>query len=150
MQHTYYKLPLRLDQIIHKRKQATCTLKHSIAQNLHLIISTYRGEAAYSDEFGCSLWDEEFNIQLNFRWKENLCDSLRQAVIQFEKRMQLQEVKVFMQEQYESNEKGKMRVRKCLHIEIKGMIKKTNETFHFRDSIFISPLAQRNTSNKNK
>ena len=143
MQHTFYKLPLRLDQIIQKKKLGTCTLKHSIAQNLHLIISTYRGEAAYSDEFGCSLWDEEFNIQLNFRWKENLCDSLKQAVLQFEKRLQLQEVKVLMQEQNELVEKGNLRVRKCLHIEIKGIIIKTNESFHFRDSIFISPLAQK-------
>jgi len=143
MQHTFYKLPLRLDQIILKKKQATCTLKHSIAQNLHLIISTYRGEAAYSDEFGCSLWDEEFNIQLNFRWKENLCDSLRQAVDQFEKRLQMQDVKVLMQEQNELLEKGNLRVRKCLHIEIKGIIKKTNEPFNFRDTIFISPLAQK-------
>jgi phage baseplate assembly protein W len=143
MAHTFYKLPLRLDQIIQKKKQATCTLKHSIAQNLHLIISTYRGEAAYSDEFGCSLWDEEFNIQLNLRWKENLCDSLKQAVDQFEKRLQLQEVKALMQEQNELLDKGNLRVRKCLHIEIKGIIKKTNEPFHFRDTIFISPLAQK-------
>jgi phage baseplate assembly protein W len=143
MEHLYYKLPLRLDQIIQKRKLATCPLKHSIAQNLHLIISTYRGEAAYSDEFGCSLWDEEFNIQLNFRWKENLCTSLRQAVDQFEKRLELLEVKVMLQEQNELLERGNLRVRRCLHIEIKGVIKKTNEAFHFRDIIFISPLAQK-------
>lgn len=143
MAQLYYKLPLRLDEVIQKNKLVTCTLKHSIAQNLHLIISTYRGEAAYSDEFGCSLWDEEFNIQLNFRWKENLCDSLKRAVDQFEKRLQLQETKVMMQEQNELLKRGNLRVRKCLHIEIKGIIKKTNESFHFRDIIFISPLAQR-------
>lgn len=143
MAHLYYKLPLRLDQVTRKTRLPSCTLKHSIAQNLHLIISTYRGEAAYSDEFGCSLWDEEFNIQLNFRWKENLCDSLKQAVGQFEKRLQLQEVKVMMQEHNELLDKGNLRVRKCLHIEIRGTIRKTNEPFHFRDTIFISPLAQR-------
>jgi phage baseplate assembly protein W len=143
MQHSFYKLPLRLDQIIQKKKLPTCTLIHSIAQNLHLIISTYRGEAAYSDEFGCSLWDEEFNIQLNFNWKETLIDSLKQAVSRFEKRLQLQDVKVLMQEQNELLREGNLRVRKCLHIEIRGLIKKTNEPFHFRDIIFISPLAQK-------
>lgn len=143
MQHNFYKLPLRLDQIIQKKKLPTCSLTHSIAQNLHLIISTYRGEAAYSDEFGCSLWDEEFNIQLNFNWKETLIDSLKQAVSRFEKRLQLQDVKVLMQEQNELLKEGNVRIRKCLHIEIKGLIKKTNEPFHFRDIIFISPLAQR-------
>jgi phage baseplate assembly protein W len=143
MQHSFYKLPLRLDQIIRKKKQVTCTLTHSIAQNLHLLISTYRGESAYSDEFGCSLWDEEFNIQLNYNWKETLTDSLKQAISKFEKRLQLQDIKVLMQEQNELLKEGNLRVRKCLHIEIKGLIRKTNEPFHFRDTVFISPLAQK-------
>jgi len=143
MQHSFYKLPLRLDEIILKKKLQTCSLTHSIAQNLHLIISTYRGEAAYSDEFGCSLWDEEFNIQLNFNWKETLIESLKQAVGRFEKRLQLLDVKVLMQEQNELLKEGNLRIRKCLHIEIRGLIKKTNEPFHFRDIIFISPLAQK-------
>jgi len=143
MQHTFYKLPLRLDEIILKKKLQTCSLTHSIAQNLHLIISTYRGEAAYSDEFGCSLWDEEFNIQLNFNWKETLIESLKQAVGRFEKRLQLLDVKVLMQEQNELLKEGNLRIRKCLHIEIRGLIKKTNEPFNFRDIIFISPLAQK-------
>jgi phage baseplate assembly protein W len=143
MQHSFYKLPLRLDEIIQKKKLQTCSLTHSIAQNLHLIISTYRGEAAYSDEFGCSLWDEEFNIQLNFNWKETLIESLKQAVGKFEKRLQLLDVKVLLQEQNELLKEGNLRIRKCLHIEIRGLIKKTNEPFNFRDIIFISPLAQK-------
>ena len=143
MQYSFYKLPLRLDQIILKKRLQTCSLTHSIAQNLHLIISTYRGEAAYSDEFGCSLWDEEFNIQLNFNWKETLIESLKQAVGKFEKRLRLLDVKVLMQEQNELLKEGNLRIRKCLHIEIRGLIKKTNEPFNFRDIIFISPLAQK-------
>jgi phage baseplate assembly protein W len=143
MQNSFYKLPLRFDQIIQKKRNASCPLKHSIAQNLHLIISTYRGEAAFSDEFGCSLWDEEFNIQLNHRWKENLCDSLKLAITRFEKRFELLDVKANMEEQSELIGKENLRVRRCLHIEIKGTIKKTNEPFNFRDTIFISPLAQK-------
>jgi len=143
MQNSFYKLPLRFDLIIRKKQHASCPLKHSIAQNLHLIISTYRGESAFSDDFGCSLWDEEFNIQLNYRWKETLCDSLKQAITQFEKRFQLLDVKANMEEQSEVMGKENLRVRRCLHIEIKGTIRKTNEPFNFRDTIFISPLAQK-------
>jgi phage baseplate assembly protein W len=143
MQNSFYKLPLRFDQIIQKKRHASCPLKHSIAQNLHLIISTYRGESAFSDEFGCSLWDEEFNIQLNHRWKENLCDSLKQATSLYEKRFQVSEVKANMEEQSELMGKANLRIRRCLHIEIKGTIRKTNEPFNFRDTVFISPLAQK-------
>jgi phage baseplate assembly protein W len=143
MQSSFYTLPLRLDEIIRKKRHATCTFKHSIAQNLHLIISTYRGESAFSDEFGCSLWDEEFNMQLNLRWKENLCESLKQAVAKFEKRLQMQEVKVSLEEMNEYFGRDGLRVRRCLHVEIRGIIKKTNEVFHFRGAIYISPLAQK-------
>ena len=137
-----YKLPLRLDEIMHKQRHQTCTLKHSIAQNLHLLISTYRGESAYSDDFGCSLWDEEFNMQLNPRWKDNLSNSVGLAVATFEKRLELQEVKVSMEEVNEWVGRDNLRVRKCLHIEVKGVIRKTNEPFRYQGTIFISPLAQ--------
>jgi phage baseplate assembly protein W len=143
MKNTYYRLPLRFDQITQKKQHDTCLLNHSIAQNLHLIISTYRGEVAYSDEFGCSLWDEEFNIQLNLRWKEILCDSIRQAMTKFEKRLAVRDVKVSMQEQSKFLEKESVRIRRIVQIEISGVISKTNEPFNFRDTIFISPLAQK-------
>jgi phage baseplate assembly protein W len=143
MKNSYYRLPLRLDRIIQKKQHETCQLNHSIAQNLHLIISTYRGEVAYSDDFGCSVWDEEFNIQVNLRWKEILCDSLKQAVIQFEKRLLFNDVKVSMQEQTKFVEKENVRIRRIIQIEIAGTIRKTNEPLKFRDMIFISPLAQK-------
>ncbi len=143
MQNAYYKLPLRLDLISQKKQHLSCSLKDSIAQNLHLIISTYRGEAAFSEDYGCSLWDEEFNIQLNLRWKENLCDSLTQAIEKFEKRFQLQDIKVSMEEYNELMEKESSRIRKRVRIEMFGTIKKTNEALNFRDLIFISPLAQK-------
>jgi phage baseplate assembly protein W len=142
MQAPLYRLPLRLDEIMRKQRHLTCTLKHSIAQHLHLLISTYRGESSYSEDFGCSLWDEEFNMQLNPRWKDNLSASLTLAIGKFEKRLELQEVKVSMEEVSEWVGKDNLRVRKCLHIEIRGMIRTTNEPFRYQGTIFISPLAQ--------
>lgn len=143
MPHSYYRLPLNLGLIIKKEQHALCGLKQSIAQNLHLIISTYRGEAAYSDDFGCSLWDEEFNLQLDLRWKENLYDSLSLAIDKFEKRLKLHELKATMEELTEVIEKGKARGRRRLKIEISGTIRKTNEPFNFVDLIFICPVAQK-------
>lgn len=142
MPNRYYQLPLRLDQIIHKQQHGVCSLKDSIAQNLHLIIGTYRGESSYSADFGCSVWDEEFNIQLNPRWKENLYESLRKAVSLFEKRFQLTDIKAYLEEKSESMGKDRRCIRKSLRIEMTGVIRRTNEQFNFRDQIYISPLAQ--------
>ena len=132
-----------MDLIIQKKKHPLCGLKDSIAQNLHLIISTYRGEAAFSDDFGCSLWDEEFNLQLDIQWKENLYESLREAIDKFERRLKLIDLKASLEEQSEIVGKDRVRLRRRLKIEIYGIIRKTNEPFNFNDIIFISPLAQR-------
>jgi phage baseplate assembly protein W len=138
----YYQLPLRLDLIIRKQQHTVCNLKDSIAQNLHLIIGTYRGESAYSPDFGCSVWDEEFNIQLNPRWKENLFESLRKSVALFERRLQLTDVKAILEEKSEWMGKDRRCIRKSLRIDMTGIIRKTNEPFTFRDQLFISPVAQ--------
>ena len=143
MPNPYYQLPLRLDQIILKKRHGLCSLTDSIAQNLHLILSTYRGEASFSEDFGCSVWDEEFNIQLNLRWKEDLCDSLKHAIGKFEKRLNLLDVKGSLEEHNERIGKDNCRIRKRLRIEIIGTVKKTNESFNFRDTIYISPVAQK-------
>lgn len=142
MPQRYYQLPLRLDQVIRKQPLAVCNMKDSIAQNLHLIIGTYRGESAYSPDFGCSVWDEEFNITLNPRWKENLYESLRKAIALFEKRLSVTDIKAFLEERTERTAKDRLIVRKSLRIDITGVIRKTNEQFNFRDQMYISPVAQ--------
>ncbi len=143
MRNSYYKIPLRLDTIIQKKQHSYCSLEDSIAQNLDLIFSTYRGESAYDNEFGCSLWDEEFNIKFNIRWKEELCQSLRVAISKFEPRLEINEIKASMKEQNELFGKEQLRIRKSLTIEVQGTIKKTNEPFAFRDNIFISPVSHK-------
>jgi len=139
----YYSLPLRLDQIIQKKKPDSCTLQESVRQNLRLIISTYQGEASFSNEFGCSLWDEEFNIQLNLRWKDHVCDSLRNTILHFEKRILLKEIKVELADHNELLNKKCIRIRRKLLIEITGTLNRINEPLLFRDMIYISPVAQR-------
>jgi len=143
MREPYYRLPLRLDQVIAKEHPAMCGLKHSVAQHLHLIISTYQGESAFSHEYGCSLWDEEFNIQFNLRWKDQVCESLKSAVSRFERRLDPEEINAYLEEKNERSGGIVVHLRRRLHIEIKGVLRQTNEPFHFRDTIFISPVAQR-------
>lgn len=142
MSHKYYTLPLRADIILDKKQHEECALTDSIEQVLHLIISSYQGESVFSDDFGCSIWDEEFNIQMNVRWKEDLCDSLKKAIQKFERRLSHANVKVSMEKQYELIGKDKPRLRRALQIEITAIINKTNDPFLFRDIVYISPLAQ--------
>jgi len=88
------------------------------------------------------VWDEEFNITLNPRWKENLYESLRKAIGLFEKRLSVTDIKAYLEEKSERTARDRLIVRKSLRIDITGVIRKTNEQFNFRDQMYISPVAQ--------
>jgi phage baseplate assembly protein W len=141
-QKKFYTLPLRTDEIINKKQHNSCSLVESIAQNLHLIISTYRGESSYSEEYGCSIWDEDFKTQLSIRWKEEVRSSVMSALEKFEPRLQVKDVKVDLTEQEFRPDKHSLRVRRKLILGISGFIRKTNEKFSFQKSLYISPLSQ--------
>ena len=69
-------------------------------------------------------------------------ESLRRAISLFEKRLQVTDVKAYLEEKTERTVKDRLIIRKSLRIDITGIIRKTNEQFNFRDQVYISPLAQ--------
>lgn len=137
----YYTLPLRFDEIIDKKQHNNCSLEESIAQNLHLLVSTYRGESAFAEDYGCSIWDEEFKTQLDIKWKDEVRRSIMNAIEKFEPRLALSDVKIELSD-HESRQKTGLRLRRKLIIAISGTIRKTNEKFNFKKTLFISPLSQ--------
>jgi phage baseplate assembly protein W len=137
----YYTLPLRFDEIIDKKQHNNCSLEESIAQNLHLLVSTYHGESAFAEDYGCSIWDEEFKTQLDIKWKDEVRKSIMNAIEKFELRLALSDVKVELSD-HESRQQTGLRLRRKLLITISGTIRKTNEKFNFKKVLFISPLSQ--------
>jgi phage baseplate assembly protein W len=138
----YYTLPLRFDEIIHKKQHNNCSLEESIAQNLHLLVSTYRGESAYAEDYGCSIWDEEFKTQLDIRWKDEVRRSVMNAIEKYEPRLSLSDVRVELSEHESRSQNTGLHIRRKLVITISGTIRKTNEKFNFKKTLFISPLSQ--------
>jgi phage baseplate assembly protein W len=138
----YYTLPLRFDKIISKEQHNNCSLEESIAQNLHLLVSTYHGESAFAEDYGCSIWDEEFRTHLDIKWKEEVRKSVMNAIQKFEPRLLLSDVKVELSDHESRNQKTNLQVRRKLVIAISGTIRKTNEKFNFNKVLFISPLSQ--------
>lgn len=136
----YYTLPLRLDAIIQRKRHDQCSLQQSIAQNLHLIITTYTGESRFDPTFGCSIWDEDFNNIPVAKWQDNIKVSLETSISSQEQRLQLVQVKTTIDE-FEASDGKYFRLKRRLNIRIDGKVKKTNEPFEFFETIFISPLS---------
>ena len=140
MPESYYTLPLQLDKILAKLQHPSCTFKHSIAQNIYLILTTHFNESHFDSAYGCLVWEQDFEILVNVRWKDNIRLSLEEAVQVYEKRLSHVKVKVEADEFEFSSDDG-VWIKKRLNVWASGIIRKTNESFEFREVIYISPMS---------
>jgi phage baseplate assembly protein W len=138
----FYSIPLRPDVLMRQEEHLKCTLKQSVAQYLHLIITSAFGEIPADEDFGCSIWDYDFdNITSVHKLNELIKQSLTKSVQQYEKRLYNIKVELMVrQEELKDNLLGH-RVKKRMDITITGQLQSTNEHFIYTDSFFTGPLS---------
>jgi predicted component of type VI protein secretion system len=140
MENNFYTLPLALSDIIKKQRHKLCSLNESIAQNIYLLITTHFKEFRYDHTYGCSVWENDFEILPNMMWKDDIKASIEKILGKHEKRLTNVKVKVDIEE-FEFQNKENIRIKKKLGIKIEGTTMKTNEKFEFLEYIFISPFS---------
>jgi phage baseplate assembly protein W len=140
MEDTYYSLPLRLDQIMEKRQAPRCSAKESIAQHIHLVLTTYFNENRFDPTYGCGIWEQDFELVSNLQWKDQTRDHIKKSVELHEKRLNNIQVKVEVDE-HELGGKNIKRIKRRVSVIVEGSIKRTNEKFAYKDEIYISPLS---------
>ena len=138
--NSFYTLPLRLDKVINRKPLTFCSLQESIAQNLYLLITTDFKELRYDHTYGCSVWEQDFEILANIKWKDTIAGSLEETIRRHEERLNNIKVKVDIEE-YKFQGKEMIRIKRKLIIRITGFIVKTNEKFEFMEQIFIAPFS---------
>ncbi len=140
MEDAYYTLPLRLDLIVDKRLAPRCSAKESIAQHIHLVLTTYFNENRFDPTYGCGIWEQDFELVSNLQWKDQTRDYIKKAIESHEKRLNHILVKVEVDE-HELGGKNAKRIKRRVTVVVEGTTKKTNEKFAYQDQIFISPLS---------
>lgn len=148
MPNDYYKLPLRLDLIIQGANlrqnpvlmdELMCSVDASLQDHVYLIITTQFREARYDPQFGCTIWEEEFNSNNDWndtRWTDRIQMSIREGIQQHEKRLSRVNVLVHV------DREGSTDAHKRLIIEIKAEIRKSNHReFTFQREILIAPFS---------
>ncbi len=136
----FYTLPLQADMLIKKQPHPLCTLPQSIAQNIYLVITSQFGESYYDEQFGCLIWEKDFELMSNMKWIENIEPALQKSIQQSEQRLSDIDVKIQVDE-FEFISKTGNRAKKRLSIRVKAIITKTNELFQFSEKIYIAPLS---------
>jgi len=142
MKQNYYTLPLSFAGIMQKKDHPTCTLQQSVAQHLHLIITTAFGELPADENFGCSIWEHDFdNITSGHKIKEFIKDSLQSSIDHYEKRLGNVRIDLLISQEELMNSKQGARVKKKINITITGLLQSTNEKFMYEDNFFTGPLS---------
>ncbi|WKN41294.1 GPW/gp25 family protein [Tunicatimonas pelagia] len=140
----YYQLPLNFTDLLQKKRLALCNLEDAIRQHIHLIIKTHYHEYRFDANYGCYVWDKDFdNIQSVSKWKDELEDLVLQSLNAYEKRLAKMQVAITIDEPEMLDPKTQqiIRHRKRITILVQGIIKKTNQAFHHTEYMFFSPLS---------
>lgn len=153
MSSHFYRYPIRVTQLMRPGQPAvggpaadehpTCSLGTSIAQVLHLLLHTRPGQLRSAPDFGCAIWDVEFESTLDLpRWEEKLTRSLLAAVQQHEPRLREASIRVAIgpAEAVGGREASPL-ARWQARISVKGMVHLTHEAFSYTTQLQIGQLA---------
>lgn len=143
MSIVYYKVPLKLEDVLKGKELPTCDQVQSITKNLELIILTRFGEHRSDSGFGCEIWDLDFELIVSAAmWEEKLRQSLLKSVISHEHRLSNTVINIAISDTERFNVlKQFPEIRKRVDIHISGVIHKTGESFNFKTNMFLSPLS---------
>jgi phage baseplate assembly protein W len=129
-----YKKPFRLSNIFNGQDIDKQDVGASISQYIELIIFTRYGEHRFKPDFGCEIWDLDFELIISeSMWEEKLRQSLLRSITQYEKRI------------YDVNKFYPLRnvseIKKKVEIVVSGKMQQTGENYVFTTSLFLSPLS---------
>lgn len=144
MEKKYYELPLKFNSLFQRHREfPTCDLKRSIALNIYLIITSKFNEHRFDPDYGCSIWDLDFETHSNPNaLRVKIQNSIVQSVRKNELRLYDIRAEVDLtEEEYKFQLKETLAIKKTVHITINGNITETGEPFVFSTKLFLSPLS---------
>lgn len=142
MSDPLYDKPFRLKNILSNKELDKTDPGKSISNNIELIISTRYGEHRFNRNYGCEIWDLDFELVVSERmWEERFRQSLLRSVTDYERRLYQVEVEIKMTEVEKMFfAKNVSEIKKKVEISVSGKMNTTGENYLFTTSLFLSPL----------
>lgn len=140
MANEYLHIPIQAELITRKKEIKRCSLNDSVVEMVHLVCTTHFGENKEDDSFGNELWEHDFIAIENAQaFKEKISQSVQKAIAQHERRLGNVQVRVDFEQALTTayNRRVKQRIR----INVKGILRKTNEPFSHTEVFFMGPLS---------
>ena len=139
---TCYKMPLLFARLFESGDLLQCNVEDSIDRNLELIITTCPGEHKFDPDYGCDIWDLDFeNVVSIQRWESEFIAFVSRSIQQYEPRIIETETKVnFFDVKNQHEFSGAISIRKRVDINIFAEIISTGKKCCFCYSLYLGPL----------
>ena len=143
MTNEFYQIPINFETILERKEIKRINLKNSISQYIRLIISTHFGEFESDKDFGCLIWEDEFNLNSNhMAYKESLKLFLKDLIGKYENRLKNINVDIDFLQVIKENSENRKVIRTRVDINILASIALTNAGFNLLHSFYISPYSE--------
>jgi phage baseplate assembly protein W len=140
-----YKLPILLSRIFESniRDLSRCNEEESIDQNLELIITTCPGEHKYDPNFGCRIWDLDFERVVSVqKWEGEFVQYIIEAIKKYEPRVcDVEPQAKFFDIKNRHEFSGAVSIRKRVDIQIDATVVNTKKKCCFYYSLYLGPLS---------
>jgi len=142
MSEHFYSKPLRVGSIMKGMDTDDSEVGRSISDHIQLIIFTRYGENRYNPEFGCEIWDLDFELIVSeLLWEEKFRKSLLRSISEYESRLDHINVEVKISEVENIFPLRRItEIKKKVDITIRALLKTTGEKYYFNTSLYLSPL----------
>jgi len=143
MSENFYNKPFRFKSLFSGIGLQPTDLGRSISHHIELIIFTRYGEHRFRNDFGCEIWDLDFELIVSESiWEEKFRKSLLKSITDYEFRIYNTSVEVRITEVENVYPLRKItEIKKKVDISVRALIKTTGEKYFFNTALFLSPLS---------
>lgn len=140
----YVKFPINAEQLISgDYNSISCSELESIDQYIDLIITTCPGEHKFDKNFGCRIWDMDFErVVSRKKWEEDFSTYIKEGVENFEPRLNNITVTLNIMEVTREDQVMKTTaIKKRVTVLIRGRLLSSGEYCVFKYNLFLGPLS---------
>ena len=108
-----------------------------------MLICTRKGELHSDPNFGCAIWDLQFEQIIDQRkWEKQVKKSIKEGVERYEKRISEVQVSITLTEvEYIYPFKLYPEIKKQAQIQVCGNLVHSGEPYKFSTKLYVSPLS---------
>ncbi|MDH6311107.1 phage baseplate assembly protein W [Dysgonomonas sp. PFB1-18] len=145
MRNNFYKLPIRFDSIFDEKggDMPMCSEIESIDQHIELLLTTCPGEHQFDKNFGCRIWDMDFErVVSRQKWEDDFKRYILEAIQKFEQRLRDVTVSIHIMEVVREDLIMKATaIKKKVIVQVNGKLASTNDRCGFKYTLFLGPLS---------